>query len=91
MASAEAARTAARYNAIKAMGVLIQLNEANFRELVRKRSNPVIVLGEVGVFSKKLIYFFALDGFVFYCKSPMLPDLPSCELIRAEKVRLPEI
>jgi hypothetical protein len=85
------AAIAARFNALKAMGVLVEVDESNFRELLMKREHPVVIVGEVGVFSKKFVYLMAWDGFVFYCKTKTTLVLPTCDLIHAKSIRLPEL
>lgn len=91
MSAAAIAAIAARFNALKAMGVLVEVDEANFRDLLGKKEHPIVIVGEVGVFSKKLIYLTACDGFVFYCKTKTALVLPSCDLIRAASVQLPDL
>jgi hypothetical protein len=91
MTATHMAAIAARYNALKAMGALVEVDEPTFMELVGKKDHPMVVVGQVGVFSKKFVYFVAVDGFVFYCKTATSLVLSSCELVRAEKVRLPEL
>lgn len=89
-AAAGAAAAAAIANAIKASGVLVQVEPEDFLNILRKVDNPLVIHAEGGIFSKKYRYLTSYKGFAFFTKSSQpLKFAPEIELVRAGKIWIP--
>ncbi|HEY6120483.1 MAG TPA: hypothetical protein VIV66_11010 [Pyrinomonadaceae bacterium] len=90
MAAAGAAVAAAIANAIKASGVLVRVDPADFLSILRKVESPLVIIAKGGLFSTKYQYLVSHKGFAFFTKSTDPLILPSnVELIAAKKIWLP--
>ena len=91
MAAAGAAVAAAIANAIKASGVLVRVDPADFQSILRKVESPLVITAKGGLFSTKYQYLVSHKGFAFFTKSTDPLILPSnVELIAAKKIWLPQ-
>ena len=91
MAAAAAAIAAVIANAIKASGVVVRVESADFQTILRKIENPLVVYAEGGVFSTNYQYLVNYKGFAFFTKvsAPIL--LPSgVETIVTKKIWIPQ-
>jgi len=82
---------AAIANAIKASGVLVRLERADFEVLLRKADKPLVVHAHGGVFSERHKYLMSYKGFAFFAK-PVEPLLmPSgAEVVAAKTIWMPQ-
>lgn len=88
--SAGAAAVAAMMNAIKAIGVLVKVEPADFLRIVGKQTDALIVQAPAGLFSKKHDYLVSYKGLAFYTRSPEpLPFPGSAEIVRARSIYIP--
>ena len=90
-AGAAAAVAAAIANAIKASGVVVRLDQADFQTILRKIENPLVIYAEGGFFSTNYQYLVSYKGFAFFTKVAQPLLLPSgVEIIIAKKVWVPD-
>ncbi|MDX6613493.1 MAG: hypothetical protein QOD75_2679 [Blastocatellia bacterium] len=89
-AAAGAAVAAAIANAIKASGILVRVEPAEFQSLVLKVKDPLVVYAEGGIFATSYQYLVSYKGFAFFTKSSSPLILPSgVETILAKKIWIP--
>lgn len=89
-ASAGAAHQAAIVQAIKASGAIIELEPGEFKKILAKVENPLIVTAEGGVFTKNYQYVTHYKGLHFYCKSPAVINLPAgAEVVQSKRIWVP--
>jgi hypothetical protein len=87
---ANAAAHAARMNAIKASGVLVQVENKDFVRLVEEIDRPLVVYSPKSFWSSHK-YLTSYKGLAFYTKSKEPLRLPSdIELITSKKISIPE-
>ena len=85
-----AAAAAAIANAIKASGVIVKVEPADFETILKKADDPLVVCATGGIFSTNYQYLMAYKGLAFYCKSATQLILPrSIETIQAKKIWIP--
>ena len=88
--SAGGAAAAAIVQAIKASGVLIRLNPEEFRKLLARTPDPLVVIAEGGLFSTTYQYLTAYKGLAFFTKSKNQLDLPAgAEIVSAGRIWIP--
>lgn len=88
--AAGAAVAAAIANAIKASGAIVKVDPNDFRKIMEKIDEPLVVRAEGGFLSRKYQYLTAYKGLIFYTKSPSeLPFRSDVEMILAEKIWIP--
>lgn len=83
---------AAIANAVKASGVIVRLDAADFMAILRRLDEPLVVVSYGGVFKKQHKYLTSYKGLAFYTKSPaplVLP--PRVEVIQAKSFSMPEV
>jgi len=91
MGAGGAAHAAAIANAIKSSGVVVKMEARDFLEIVSRAENPLIVVGEGGVFKKHFQYLTSYKGLAFFTKSPTPLMFPSrLEIVRAKTISVPE-
>ena len=79
-----------RVNAMKAIGPVISLDIKEFREMLLKIEEPIVVTAESGFFSKRHNYFTHRKGFYFHSRTKIPQSLPQhCEIIYAKKIWVP--
>jgi len=86
-----AAAAAAIANAIKASGVVVQVDAVAFQTILRKVESPLVIYAEGGFLSKHYHYLVSYKGFAFVTKSSepiLLP--PGVETILATKIWIPQ-
>ena len=89
-AGGAAAAAAAIAQAIKASGVLVRVEPAEFMKIARKGTDPLVVTATGGVFSKNYQYLMSYKGLAFYTKSDEPLSLPhGTELVVANKIWIP--
>lgn len=87
---AEAAAVAAIAAATKASGAIVRMTAEEFKKILNKRTDPVIVVAVGGVFKKKHQYLTNYKGLFFYTESPEALMLPGkAEVILAKKIWIP--
>jgi hypothetical protein len=85
-----AAAAAAIANAIRASGVIVRVESADFETILKKAENPLVVCATGGFFSTNYQYLMGYRGLAFYCKSATQLTLPtSVETIWAKKIWIP--
>lgn len=89
-AAAAGAGAAAMIQAVKASGAIVRVEPAAFERLLAKQPGPLVVMAQVGMFSRKNGYLMSYKGLAFYCESASELALPSgTELVAARKIWIP--
>ncbi|MFN0208021.1 MAG: hypothetical protein ACKVS6_17080 [Planctomycetota bacterium] len=89
-AAAAAAAAAARIRAVRAMGVIIQIEPRDFLDLIKTLDKPVVVHAMFGIFTKHNRYLTSHKGFAFYTDSKTPLDLrDNVESIEARSIWIP--
>jgi hypothetical protein len=90
MAAGGAAAAAAIAQAIKASGVLVRLDPAEFMKIVGRLQDPLVVVATGGLFTKNYQYLVGYKGLAFYTKSAESLQLPvTAEVIAAKSIWTP--
>jgi hypothetical protein len=90
--AAGAAAHAAMVNALKASGVIVRLEIAEWLKVLERTERPLVVLGQGGVFKKHNQYLTSYRGLAFFATSKETVVLPSrCEIIQAKSISVPEV
>lgn len=85
-----AAVHAAIAEAAKASGSIIRIEPDEFRRLLQKAPEPLVVVHEGGMFSTKYEYLMGYKGLVFFTKSKEQIGLPSgASVVKAVKIWIP--
>jgi hypothetical protein len=88
--AAGGAAAAAIVEAIKASGVLVCLDPAEFLKIVGRVPNPLVVSATGGFFSKHYRYLTGYKGLAFYTKSSEPLRLPAgAEVVAANRMWMP--
>ena len=91
-AGAAGAAHAAVVNAVKASGVVVKVEAAEFLAILRRMDVPLVVTGEGGVFRKHVQYLTSYRGLAFFTTSPSPLVLPGrVELVAAKSIKIPEL
>ncbi len=89
-AAASAAAAAAIANAIKASGVLVNVEQSDFLTILSKSESPLVVAASGGVFKKNYQYLTSYKGLAFYTKAETPLMLPGkAEIINARQIWIP--
>jgi hypothetical protein len=89
-ASGAAAAAAAIAQAIKASGVIVRVEPADFLSILQRQRGPLVVHATGGFFSTNYQYLTSYKGLAFFTKSPDPLDLPSgTELVQAKAIWIP--
>jgi hypothetical protein len=89
-AASGAAAAAAIAAATKASGAIVRMHPEEFKKILNKRIDPVVVVAVGGVFKKKHLYLTNYKGLFFYTESPEVLTLPNkAEVILAKKIWVP--
>lgn len=89
---ASAAAHAAQVNALKATGVIVRLEIADWLQILQRMDRPLVVIGVGGVIKKHNQYLTSYRGLAFFATSKdtiVLP--PRCEVVRARKISIPDV
>ena len=90
MAAGGAAVAAAIAQAIKASGVVVRVDPADFEIIMRKSEKPLVVYARGGFLSTNHQYLTSYKGLAFFTKSAEQIQLPfGTELIEAKKIWIP--
>jgi hypothetical protein len=90
MSVAGAAIAIAIANAIKASGVVVHVDSANFQTILRKIESPLVIYAEGGLFKSNYQYLVSYKGFAFYTKSSAPILLPTgAETIVTKSIWIP--
>jgi hypothetical protein len=90
MAAGGAAAAAAIAQAIKASGVVVRLNAEEFRKVLIRVKDPLVVIAQGGIFSTKYQCLTSYKGLAFYTKSSTPLDMPAgVEVVTAERIWIP--
>ena len=77
-------------NAIKASGVLVRMESADFLTILHRQEMPLVVVAESRFFSTTYHYLTSYGGLAFFTKSKTPLDLPAdTEIISAKKILIP--
>jgi hypothetical protein len=88
--AAAGATAAAIANAIKASGVLVLLSPEEFVKILARAREPVVVVAEGGLFSRKFHYLMSYKGLAFFAKSNDPLQLPGgVEVVQARSISIP--
>ena len=88
--AAAGAAAGAIAQAIKASGVLVRLDPAEFLKIVGRVPDPLVVVATGGLFTKNYQYLVGCKGLVFYTKSAEPLQLPrSADVIAAKGIWVP--
>ena len=89
-AGGAAAAAAAVAQAIKASGVIVSVEPADFLEIIARNVEPLAVHATGGFFATNHQYLTSYRGLAFFTKSPTPLDLPDyCERVEAKKIWIP--
>lgn len=76
--------------AIKASGVLVQVEPEVFQQLVGRIEAPLVVQAEGGVFSTTFKYLVSYKGLAFHTKTKRALTMPmGTEIINAKSISIP--
>ncbi len=85
-----AAAAAAIANAIKASGTIVKVEPEDFRTIINRQQEPLVVIAEGGFFNSNYKYLTSYRGLAFYAQTADAVELPSrCEVIKAGKIWMP--
>ena len=91
MASGAHAAQAAVVNAIKASGVVVRLEPAEWMTILKRTDAPLVVVAQGGMIKKHFRYLTSYRGLAFYTKSNDALVLPGrTEVISARSISIPE-
>jgi hypothetical protein len=83
---------AAIANAIKASGVVVRLEPAEWLSILKPTDAPLVVVATGGVFRNHYQYLTTYRGLAFFTKSPTAIVLPGrAEVIAAKSIAIPEV
>ena len=85
-----AAHAAAIAQAIKASGVLVRVQPAEFQRIVNRQETPLVVTAPAGFLQRGWRYLTSYKGLAFHTKSPeQLPLSGRAEVVEAEAISIP--
>ena len=88
--AAGAAAAAAIADAIRASGVLVRVQPAEFAKILACGKDPLVVIAEAGIFSRKFQYLTSYKGLAFFTSSKEAIELPAgAEVIAAKQIYIP--
>ena len=92
MAAGAAAAHAAAVNALKASGVVVRLEPAEWLAVLERTDVPLVVVAPGGVFRKHFRYLTSYRGLAFFTKSEHALVLPRrTELVQARAIAVPDV
>lgn len=92
MDASAAAAHAAQVNALKATGIIVRLEIADWLKILERTDRPLVVIGTGGILKKHNQYLTSYRGLAFFATSPdMIVLPPRCEVVRAKKISIPDI
>ena len=79
-------------NAIKASGTVVRVEAADFMTILKKQTEPLVVIGRGGVFRKHHQYLTSYKGLAFFKTSVIPLDLPGkVQIIAAKSISIPDV
>ena len=85
-----AVAAAAAIQALKASGAIVKMNPEEFKKILNKSEEPLVVTSIGGVFSKNYQYLTNYKGMFFFTKSNEPLQIPSrVELVSAKSIWIP--
>lgn len=85
-----AAHAAAIAQAIKASGVLVRVEPADFMRILQRQQDPLVVRAPAGFMQKGWRYLTSYRGLAFFTKSPdALPLSGRTEVVMAKSIWVP--
>jgi hypothetical protein len=89
-AAGGAAAAAAIANAIKASGAIVRVDPGDFRKIVARGENQLVVIAPGGFFRNKHNYLTSYRGLFFFTRAAEPLSLPgTCEVVKADKIWIP--
>jgi hypothetical protein len=89
-AASAGAAAAAIANAVKASGVIVQVSPEDFRSILHRMADGLVVTAEGGYFSTHYLYLTSYRGLAFHTKTARPLNLPPhMETITAKKIWIP--
>jgi nitrous oxidase accessory protein NosD len=89
-AAVMAGAAAATANAIKASGVIVQVEPADFLGILRRQQGALVVHATLWLFGTQYRYLTSYKGLAFFTKTFTPLDLPSgTELVQAKAISVP--
>lgn len=77
-------------NAIRSMGVIVQVEPPEFMKLIERQSEPLVVYAPPKLFAPRHEYVVSYKGLAFYTKSREELRLPATtEIIRTKSIHVP--
>jgi len=77
-------------NALKASGAIVKMEPAEFKKIVEKSEQPLVVTSKSWLFGTKYNYLTSYRGLFFYTSSSEPLTLPGkAEVIAADKIWVP--
>jgi hypothetical protein len=90
--AAGAAAHMAMMNALKASGVVVRMEPADFMALLDRMEEPLVVVGQGGVFRKHAQYLTTYRGLAFFTKSSQALVLPRrAEIVTVRSISVPDM
>lgn len=87
---AAVAAAAALAQAVKASGAIVRVEPVDFKTILWKNDNPLVVTAEGGLFKKNYQYLSAYKGLIFYTVSNEPLELGnSVEWVKAKSIWVP--
>ena len=91
-AGAGAAGYAVIAQAIRASGVIVQVEESDFLAILSRTEKPLVVTGQGGVLKKNYQYLTSYKGLAFFAKLPIPLELgEGVELVTAKRICIPQL
>lgn len=88
--AAGAAAAAAIAEAIRASGVLVRVQPAEFAKILARAKDPLVISAEASLFSRKFQYLTSYKGLAFFTSSKEAIQIPAgVEVITAKKMYIP--
>jgi hypothetical protein len=90
--AAGAAAHMAMMNALKASGVVVRMEPGDFMALLDRMEEPLVVVGQGGVFRKHAQYLTTYRGLAFFTKSSQALVLPRrAEIVTVRSISVPDM
>ncbi len=92
MAAGAHAAHVTQVNALKASGVIVKLEIADWLKILERTERPLVVIGSGGMFKKHNQYLTSYRGLAFFATSKdtiVLP--PRCEVVQAKSISIPDV
>ena len=89
-AAAGAAAAAATANAIKASGAIVRMSPEDFKAILRRAHDPLVVRARGGFLYRDHCYLLSYKGLTFFTRSREPIYLPSgAEVVQASRIWMP--